>query len=749
MKLVFKSLKYGLIFQSDYEQLKEERGTIEFKHLNTPGGIAVIYAPNGVGKSSFAKMLNSETSTSMISFLAESENGKSFNPESKAFHVILDQINRNIIRGKETDYLIGAQIQREYELRESIDSAFVNAFNMLAKKYKTGYKVSRVGDYLLSQIAAQEGDLFGVAYGYIKGIVNSKEKGTKIPQAEFIDFIRGAERQITIGEYEESKKEWLITQISGNVNIVEQILSIQGKSIVPNVETVQIEKDDDAIAILKKYQTVETCIVCDNCDYNSQELLTRKTENRKRIYDSLDDKTKEILDNIISKKELLRDDPFAIRQSVSALVKNGETTPLIALQDEIKTYIHIIASEMVNELFHCFDGTHLFADYAEYQDLVKEEPKLDSEELLFIEEIISENIGKAITIAREAEGRNYKLKIGGKDLLETPRDNMELSTGEQNFISLAFELLLARHSDKEYVVIDDPISSFDSIYKNKIAYCIIKFLEEKRQIVLTHNTDLVRLLNVQLNKCFNLYILNNVEGGDNGFIPVSDLEKNMLINLHELIMFFRNKDNRLADAIHDKRQFLMSMIPFMRGYAHICPGLDDYGRLSTIMHGYTTETVDVAEIYKKLFDYDLEVQGLVSAADVLGLNCDELNIIDKEQYPLLATTLEQTLVYYHLRMLVEKELVEMFNIPAHDEMLSQIINKAFPKENDDNNLLENRRLRVFFNSRKTLLNEFNHFEGNMNIFQPAIDISYPSLKKEISDIKAKIEEARILASRLN
>lgn len=69
-------------------------------------------------------------------------------------------------------------------------------------------------------------------------------------------------------------------------------------------------------------------------------------------------------------------------------------------------------------------------------------------------------------------------------------------------------------------MLDDPISSFDSVYKNKIAFCIIKFLENKKQIILTHNMDLIRLLNVQLKDCFNLYILNNVDGGRNGFLPV-------------------------------------------------------------------------------------------------------------------------------------------------------------------------------------------------------------------------------------
>lgn len=54
-----------------------------------------------------------------------------------------------------------------------------------------------------------------------------------------------------------------------------------------------------------------------------------------------------------------------------------------------------------------------------------------------------------------------------------------------------------------------------------------------------------------------------------------------------------------------------------------------------------------------------------------------------------------------------------------------------------------REFRVFFTSRKTLLNEFNHFEGNMNIFQPAIDITKSALQKEISEIENKINEIKV------
>ena len=42
--------------------------------------------------------------------------------------------------------------------------------------------------------------------------------------------------------------------------------------------------------------------------------------------------------------------------------------------------------------------------------------------------------------------------------------------------------------------------------------------------------------------------------------------------------------------------------------------------------------------------------------------------------------------------------------------------------------------RVFLTTKKTLLNEFNHFEGNLSIFQPAIDITNQILEEEAEKI---------------
>ena len=99
-------------------------------------------------------------------------------------------------------------------------------------------------------------------------------------------------------------------------------------------------------------------------------------------------------------------------------------------------------------------------------------------------------------------------------------------------------------------------------------------------------------------------------------------------------------------------------------------------------------------------------------------------------------------------MKVEKELVDIFNLHPNDmTMLNQIIQQAFRCQRTDPNYERMREFRVFFTSRKTLLNEFNHFEGNMNIFQPAIDITKSALRKEITEIEAKLIEIRNFENR--
>lgn len=113
--------------------------------------------------------------------------------------------------------------------------------------------------------------------------------------------------------------------------------------------------------------------------------------------------------------------------------------------------------------------------------------------MLFVKEFVKNSIDREIKLER-VDGA-IKLTLDDKVLYGSVYEGLHLSTGEQNFISLAFEFLKAKNRSEKVIVLDDPISSFDSIFKNKIAFSIIKFLTEKNVIVLTHNTDLTDYLN--------------------------------------------------------------------------------------------------------------------------------------------------------------------------------------------------------------------------------------------------------------
>ncbi len=136
----------------------------------------------------------------------------------------------------------------------------------------------------------------------------------------------------------------------------------------------------------------------------------------------------------------------------------------------------------------------------EYQRIIAERPDIADEDYLYIQEIISNSMSKPLTIERD-ENRRLRISLSNQEFLGKTRDELPLSTGEQNFLSLTFEFLKAKNSERPIVVIDDPVSSFDSIYKNKVVYAIVKMLHHKKRIVLTHNTDLIRLLDGQYRRC--------------------------------------------------------------------------------------------------------------------------------------------------------------------------------------------------------------------------------------------------------
>ena len=131
MALVFKKITNGTVFTKDFNPLVCNN-QIEFSRKE---GIAVVYGPNGTGKTSLIKVLSDEKNTK-LEFEFE---GNSYTTGSDVFHVVHDQNNRNIIEGETSDFFLGDNIRREFELQEVLAQKrenFISEVIAILKKSK-------------------------------------------------------------------------------------------------------------------------------------------------------------------------------------------------------------------------------------------------------------------------------------------------------------------------------------------------------------------------------------------------------------------------------------------------------------------------------------------------------------------------------------------------------------------------------------------------------------------------------------
>ena len=707
-KLKFYKLKKEDIFKDSFINFNQNN-EIEFRKKGD-SNIAVLYGPNGTGKTSLAKILDSNNKDIGKEFKVEYKGIEYTEKDNSIFHVINDQNNRNIIAGETSDYFIGDNIKRECELKKYIDSEFENLFkNIIVKSLKERFGISSGKSKIIDYISDSDIKFF------VMNIVNNKARGKNIDKKIFVERIEQLPvREIDENEYDNNKYEYIRQNFSDNNSIIYRIINIS--KVCMSLEIKEVEENQVALKVLEKFKYLDECVVCDNSDFNREELIQRKNSNKDRIINSLDKETKEIVSEIISLIDDSKNDPFNIKETLLKAISLGEFNLINDLQEEIKKYFKIMDKKINNYFKECLNEGDLKEKYKEYLDIIKEQPEITDEEVLFIKNIVSENIGKDIELKRdEKEENKFNLFLGGKDIFNVNRDKLHLSNGEQNFISLAFEFLKAKKSEASIIVLDDPISSFDSIYKNKIAFCIIRFLQNKNVLVLTHNTDLIRLLEYQLQGCFNFYLFNNSDDANNGFIKVCKKEQDIFLNLDKLINLFRKG---ILNEIKNEELFLFSMIPFMRGYANIIGDSDSYVKLSKVMHGYETEKINLTTIYNKLFGDEyclkellilLEEKGYedinlaeeyrkmrsnkkslfltqydITVDDIIDLNLEDIEIIDSNNYPLLNHTLIHTLNYLILRLKVEKELIRIYNIDITQNMsVQQIIMNAFKDKTDD------------------------------------------------------------------
>lgn len=722
--IIFNKITKDDIFQEEFKNLTANN-VLEFSKQ----GIVVIYGPNGVGKSSLVSLLKeSDNDTHELSFTIDSVTHLS---GSDLFHVVSDQNNRNAIRGSADEFLLGDNIAREFELEALINTNYEKHAGDLITLLKE-HGIRAANSYLFSTIVDEE------IQTVLKDFANTRSKGSNSKSVDSLSCLQELKEIETIlSEEEEAQLSFFISDYNKqNESLLAQVENLVDQVLPPTPKIDEVEEHTHAIALLNRFPTKTQCIVCDTVDIDPITLLKNKIERRKRTLAPLNKDQRTLIERIL---ELVpSDDVFCIKETLLQSLRDGDTGALNPLVEKIEAIKEVFTTQLLSKIGLLTQTNDLIGLMNQLAELQEEQPVLTDEDLIFIQNIINSSLDRELEVKR-MDDKKFVITLGNTELLETEREDLPLSSGEQNFISLAFEFLRAKNVDKEYVVIDDPVSSFDSIYKNRVAYAIVSMLESKKQIILTHNLDLIGLLDAQHSYCHTLYLLNNTEGAENGFIKLNKKEQKILTDLSELLKTFREK---VFPQIKNPKYFLYAMIPFMRGYANIIGDTTKYGLLCSLMHGDRTEQVDIGELYQKLFgcfNQAIPQSLIISVPELLNEDLANLpqEILCSDQYPLLNKTLRHSFTYLYLRLLVEKHLLNI--IPPEQRRkrskLGQLISDAYPRTSETTKEAQEQRYkRAFLTSKKTLMNEFNHFESNLSIFQPAIDISDSILAREAREI---------------
>ncbi len=718
MDIVFKKLKVDNRFDNSFENWTTNN-VISFSNE----GFIDIYAPNGVGKSSLARALNNESKSEY-----EYEyNGKQYTEKSKESPILVidDFFFRNIAtrdNEKLSDYILGSQIAKELELKEKIEISTKKVKDDIISYLKKEYNIKSKDSCLCGYIKNDSLKKF------INSLSNAQDKGKNYSVDNLIkltsEFVMNENKKI-----DSNKFNYIKDNIGGKESIIKSIVDFDTNNIKLIQGFSKLDINNDAINILNKHNGITKCIFEDK-HVLPDDIKEQLENNKNLIIKQLDDGQKKIVNTIFE----LGDNPFNIKDIFNSSFELGDSANVEKLITEIKEIILQIENEIIKKYIQLVKDTELEKDYSEYNKIIEKKIELSEDDELLLKDIVENCINKKVKLTRD-DSKNIIFTIEDTNFIGKSRQELPLSTGEQNFISLYFDLLSAKNSDKEIIIIDDPISSFDSIYKNKIVYSIIKVLANKKKvIILTHNINTIKLMHHQYKNCFNLYLLNNEKDGDNGFIQINKKEQSsgtlqdmdFMLEIKNVISFFKNQE--INTDLKDKEQFLLSLIPFMRSYSNLLLSDDIYKKLCKLMHGYENDKVDINEIFKKLFDVDLlQSQYEINVEDILKIDIKD-EIIDKTKYPILNRTLYHNLNYLKLRLLVEHTL---YNTDTNKmdwtkyPTLHNIIEK-YLKNNID---LKNKLL-----SKKTLLNEFNHFEYDMCLFMPSLDISDNKLIEEKNSI---------------
>ena len=203
MTLTFTSIVNSNIFPDEFANLTTNN-TIEF---SKSGRLAVVYAPNGVGKTSFARTLRDGNK--------ERPDIKYDCSPEKKFVVIEDQNGRDIIQGKAGEFFIGHDIVLADKMFAALDTMYNSICGEFAK-YLKDVKITGKDSWIIGYLN-RISKKFGA---FTNALLNSRDKGKTEKYKTVYEIL--SDSNIRIGnesqDIDNRKYDFFVSHSAGVIN---------------------------------------------------------------------------------------------------------------------------------------------------------------------------------------------------------------------------------------------------------------------------------------------------------------------------------------------------------------------------------------------------------------------------------------------------------------------------------------------------------------------------------------------------
>lgn len=351
---------------------------------------------------------------------------------------------------------------------------------------------------------------------------------------------------------------------------------------------------------------------------------------------------------------------------------------------------------------------HLKNQLIDYDRLEQEKQELEQERengyrnLENVKETINQDLHDRFDISNDRivfDPNNKKIEI------TMERKINEYSTGEINLLKFLFKIYEFIGSNKQYLILDDPISSLDIINHYKIAYEIVKASHSKTIIAFTHSIEMLNTLNSQHNNFFKFYYIEKI----NNIKELQEIPSNYPDNIITLDNLRRYDVNNILKALIKKEN---------------SPRTDNIHKL---FH-YNGTYIDP--------EFGISNENLAEKID---------NYTPLQNISFLENSYNKVICLASLRVWVEKQLRKLLvkngteqNINDFDSKnsLFEKILYIFPYGRSPIiNGIPNNLSRDKLMTKKVLLNQGIHYQSQVMPYYFALNISIDDLNKEIVSIK--------------